>query len=58
MPPAPPPEPCRLPPPLPPPSVDLEDDAEMRDIFLEEAREVIDAAGVSLSSWSIPRRRG
>jgi hypothetical protein len=32
---------------VPPPSVDLEDDAEMRDIFLEEAREVIDAAGMS-----------
>ena len=34
--------------PLPATAVDLEDDAEMRDIFLEEAREVIDAARVSL----------
>ncbi len=48
MPPAPPPELAPPAAPLPPSSVDLEDDAEMRDIFLEEAREVIDAAGASL----------
>jgi chemosensory pili system protein ChpA (sensor histidine kinase/response regulator) len=34
--------------PLPAGTTDLEEDAEMRDIFLEEAREVIAAAGASL----------
>ncbi len=35
-----------------PPVIDLEDDAEMREIFLEEAHEVIAAAGASLQQLS------
>ena len=46
-----PPAPAEVPPPpapLPPPTAALEDDAEMREIFLEESREVIGAARASL----------
>ena len=48
MPPAPAPEPAPAPARLPPPVNDLEDDAEMREIFLEESREVISAASASM----------
>ncbi len=41
-------EPAPAPAPLPPATTNLEDDAEMREIFLEEAREVIAAARASL----------
>ncbi len=51
LPAAPPPLPTPPPAPLPATTADnLEDDAEMRDIFLEEAREVIDAARASLDA--------
>ncbi|MCC7151241.1 MAG: Hpt domain-containing protein, partial [Rubrivivax sp.] len=43
------PEPVPVPAPLPPASVKLEDDAEMREIFLEEAREVLETAHASLA---------
>ncbi len=42
------PEPLPAPAPLPSVATNLEDDAEMREIFLEEAREVIEAARSSL----------
>jgi len=46
-----PPPPAPAPAPLPSANVDnLEDDAEMREIFLEEAREVIDAARAALDA--------
>ncbi|MEN9544883.1 MAG: PilL protein, partial [Pseudomonadota bacterium] len=48
LPPAPAPTLGPPPAPVPPPAVDLEDDAEMREIFLEEAREVIESAEASL----------
>ncbi len=38
-----------VPAPLPPSSTNLEDDAEMRDIFLEESREVIESARAALA---------
>ncbi len=37
-------------PPVAPGQTGLEDDAEMREIFLEEAREVVEAAGAAVSS--------
>ncbi len=50
LPPAPAPEPVPAPAPLPPPTQAIEDDAEMREIFLEEAREVVETAGAALQA--------